>query len=239
MTTSTDRRTRATSKPGSGLRDVVSLRDIASLLECTVSSAEPAVVFSSVARRCVPDLCVKASIAISEAGERTYSISYPLAAAHSPAGIEPGGPASFGDIRANPDIVFTDVHGDASESYSAYEGVLAMQFAHTAPTDAMVGQLIVASATALIHNERLRHTAQIERTRATNLEIGWRTNREIGMAIGIVMKLRRLTEQNAFDLLRRISQDTQRKIRDIALDIVTTGEIDFTSRVSSRSDPHR
>jgi hypothetical protein len=220
MSTSTGGRTRATSEPGSGLRDIVSL------LESTVSSAEPAVVFSSIAYRCVPALCVKASIAISEDGERTYLISYPLEPAHSPAGIESGGAASFRSTRADPDIVFTDVHGDASESYSAYEGVLAMQFARPSPTDAILGQLIVASATALIHNERLSHTAQIERTRANNLEFGWRTNREIGMAIGIVMKLRRLTEQNAFDLLRHISQESQRKIRDIAVDILTTGEID-------------
>ncbi len=219
--------TSATSRPD------VSARDIVALLEATVSSAEPAVVFSSIASLCAPQLCLQASIAIAEADARTYLISYPIEPVHSPARTDSVAAAAFGGIKVNPDIVFTDIHGDATESYTAFDGVLAMRFAHPAPTQALLGQLIVAHATALVQTERLSHTAQIHRTRADNLELGWRTNREIGMAMGILMKLHNLTEQQAFDLLRRISQRSQRKIRDIALDVVTTGAIEAPSRALS------
>ena len=49
------------------------------------------------------------------------------------------------------------------------------------------------------------------------------SNRVIGAAMGVLMAQRRLTEQQAFDVLRQFSQDTQRKLRDVADDVVQTG----------------
>ena len=46
------------------------------------------------------------------------------------------------------------------------------------------------------------------------------SNRRIGMAMGIVMNQRRVDEMHAFDVLRRISQNTNRKLRDIAEDVI-------------------
>ena len=40
------------------------------------------------------------------------------------------------------------------------------------------------------------------------------------MAMGIVMNQRQIDEVHAFDVLRRISQNTNRKLRDIAEDVV-------------------
>jgi curved DNA-binding protein CbpA len=46
------------------------------------------------------------------------------------------------------------------------------------------------------------------------------SNRRIGMAAGIVMNQRQVDEAHAFDLLRRISQNTNHKLRDIAEDVI-------------------
>lgn len=61
--------------------------------------------------------------------------------------------------------------------------------------------------------------------RAENLETALRTNREIGMAIGILMVRYGLTDQAAFDLLRVTSQHEHRKLRDIAAETVYSGEL--------------
>lgn len=49
------------------------------------------------------------------------------------------------------------------------------------------------------------------------------TNRRIGIAIGILMALHQVEEQQAFDLLRIASQRLHRKLRDIAEEVILTG----------------
>jgi GAF domain-containing protein len=61
--------------------------------------------------------------------------------------------------------------------------------------------------------------------RAENLETALRTNREIGMAVGILMVRYGLTDQAAFDLLRVTSQREHRKLREIAAETVYSGEL--------------
>lgn len=60
--------------------------------------------------------------------------------------------------------------------------------------------------------------------RADNLQVALESNRKIGMAIGILMAEHRITEQQAFDLLRTASQRNHVKLRDIADRVVLTGE---------------
>ncbi|MEO7262626.1 MAG: GAF and ANTAR domain-containing protein [Jatrophihabitantaceae bacterium] len=61
--------------------------------------------------------------------------------------------------------------------------------------------------------------------RAENLETALQSNREIGMAVGILMVRYGLTDQAAFDLLRVTSQHEHRKLREIAAETVYSGEI--------------
>jgi AmiR/NasT family two-component response regulator len=46
----------------------------------------------------------------------------------------------------------------------------------------------------------------------------------IGQAKGILMERNRVTADEAFDMLRRASQQVNRKLRDLAEDIASTGE---------------
>lgn len=51
------------------------------------------------------------------------------------------------------------------------------------------------------------------------------TSRQIGTAIGILMDAHKITEEQAFDMLRVTSQHLNRKLRDVARDVTDTGEL--------------
>ena len=71
-----------------------------------------------------------------------------------------------------------------------------------------------------------RATAELlERNRALNLQTALATSRTIGAAIGVLMVIHKITEDQAFDLLRRTSQTTHRKLRDVAERVVETGTL--------------
>lgn len=47
------------------------------------------------------------------------------------------------------------------------------------------------------------------------------SNRRIGMAMGLVMGQLGVADDEAFDALRHISQNTNRKLRDVADEVIT------------------
>jgi ANTAR domain/GAF domain len=65
------------------------------------------------------------------------------------------------------------------------------------------------------------------RERISNLEVALESNREIGVAMGVLMSRQLLTREQAFDLLRMTSQRTHRKLRDVAYHVVETGALDL------------
>jgi hypothetical protein len=67
--------------------------------------------------------------------------------------------------------------------------------------------------------------AMLATDRARNLQRALETNREIGMAIGVLMNQHRLSRAQAFDVLRAASQDSNRKLADIAIEVVDTGTL--------------
>ena len=66
-------------------------------------------------------------------------------------------------------------------------------------------------------------SAQLDRERSANLQRAMQSNRQIGAAIGILMTIHKVTEQQAFQLLSKASQQTNRKLRDIADDVILSG----------------
>ena len=72
---------------------------------------------------------------------------------------------------------------------------------------------------------RLRQELNVAHTRADNLEKALDSNRYIGMAIGILMAREGLTQDGAWERLVTISQASQRKVREVADEIVYTGQI--------------
>ena len=61
--------------------------------------------------------------------------------------------------------------------------------------------------------------------KAANLERALASNRQIGAAMGILMTRLKLTDEQAFDMLRTASQNRHRKLRDIAEEVTITGEL--------------
>jgi hypothetical protein len=77
--------------------------------------------------------------------------------------------------------------------------------------------LATHAALALSGAERLK--------RIENLERALSTNRDIGVAVGILMKGHLTTKDEAFNMLRVASQHTHRNVGDLALDVIETGEL--------------
>lgn len=58
-----------------------------------------------------------------------------------------------------------------------------------------------------------------------HLRAALESNRDIGVAIGILMATKLVTKQEAFDALRITSQHTHRKLHQVALEVAETGEL--------------
>lgn len=69
-----------------------------------------------------------------------------------------------------------------------------------------------------------------ERSKVANLEVALISARRIGTAMGVLMMSRKVTDDEAFELLRKTSQAKGRKLRDIAEDVIMTGTIDYDER---------
>lgn len=68
-------------------------------------------------------------------------------------------------------------------------------------------------------------TAIDQRYRADHLEQALASSRRIGAAMGVLMASLRLTEDQAFDALRTVSQHSHRKLRDVAEEVLLTGQL--------------
>ena len=90
---------------------------------------------------------------------------------------------------------------------------------HAFDDAALRNALVLATQCSLVVS------AHLANDRADHLVRALGSNREIGVAIGILMTRHRITQEQAFGLLRLASQDSNRKVADIAADIVTTGEL--------------
>ncbi|MEO7058724.1 MAG: ANTAR domain-containing protein [Lapillicoccus sp.] len=64
-------------------------------------------------------------------------------------------------------------------------------------------------------------------TEVRNLKAALESNRRIGMAMGIVMKQLGVGPDAAFDALRHLSQNTNRRVADLADDIIYQGSFDL------------
>ncbi|HLS32536.1 MAG TPA: GAF and ANTAR domain-containing protein [Brevibacterium sp.] len=61
--------------------------------------------------------------------------------------------------------------------------------------------------------------------REATMREGYATRQEIGEAVGIIMERRRVTSEQAFDVLKTASMNSNTKLREVARQISQTGEI--------------
>ena len=92
--------------------------------------------------------------------------------------------------------------------------------------------LVLATHGGLLLNTMLAHD------RVRNLQRALESNRQIGVAMGVLMHQHRLTLAQAFDVLRAASQDSNRKLADIAIDVIDTGTLEIRGwPAGEMSDP--
>jgi hypothetical protein len=92
--------------------------------------------------------------------------------------------------------------------------------------DALIIATVLATHTAAVL------VATAARERADNLARALVSNRRIGMAMGVLMSSHKLTDDDAFTLLRIASQNSNRKLTDIAEDVITTGLLELPPTAS-------
>ena len=83
-----------------------------------------------------------------------------------------------------------------------------------------------AIATVLATHGAQTLAAATAREKASQLERALVNSREIGMAIGVLMATHKVTQDNAFALLRVVSQNTNRKVIDLAHEVIDTGTLE-------------
>lgn len=96
--------------------------------------------------------------------------------------------------------------------------------------DQVVADLLVRQVADQVNRERIRLALDRARSEADNLSRALDSNRRIGQAMGVLMASCKLTPAQAFDLLRRASQHTHRKLCDIADEVRLTGTLELTER---------
>jgi len=83
-----------------------------------------------------------------------------------------------------------------------------------------------ATATACLYatHAAIALSAARDRQVCDELQAAVQSNREIGMALGITMATLRVTPQQALDRLRTVSRRSNRRLHEIALDVIETGQ---------------
>ncbi len=74
--------------------------------------------------------------------------------------------------------------------------------------------------------DRLQRDLDSVRRQSEDLQAALESNRRIGMAIGILMATRRLTDEAAFEWLRQASNVRNLKLRVVAEEVIHQGTLD-------------
>jgi hypothetical protein len=83
----------------------------------------------------------------------------------------------------------------------------------------------VATGSIFAAYASMAQLAALHQDQAINLSRAVESNREIGVAMGILMANKRQTQEQAFTDLRIASQHLHRKLRDIATEVIYTGAL--------------
>ena len=82
-----------------------------------------------------------------------------------------------------------------------------------------------ARSSVLVPYAALAVEQELHLTNVTDLELALTSSRQIGMAVGILMARYGTTADGAFAMLRTTSMQQNRKVRDLAVDVIDIGEL--------------
>jgi hypothetical protein len=176
------------------------------------SSTDPDVVFESLVKVGAPLVCEAATATVSRPDGRIYATTWPF-----------GGLTHWSQSGS----IVTDFNAPASDDHAGYHGLVSFRFRVPHDHQPFIVQLLVERAMANVEQARLAELAGSRKATADHLQVALSSNREIGIAVGILMVNHQLTDEQAFDLLSRVSQHLNRKLRVIALEVARTGAIEL------------
>ncbi|MBM9466353.1 ANTAR domain-containing protein [Nakamurella leprariae] len=129
-------------------------------------------------------------------------------------------------------------------------GVRALLVQPLAPTRGVPTMLLLSAAAVGTFTGPVRSAVELaagtvslavvaldQRDQVRHLTLALDSNRQIGAAVGVVMTRRRLTYDQAFEVLLRASRDGNRKLRDVADWVLTTGTLPEPEDDGSRLPP--
>lgn len=91
--------------------------------------------------------------------------------------------------------------------------------------DALEVRADASEARALIDRDmiaELQRDGVLSQAHAAEMDRALKSSRTIGAAIGLIMGSRNLSENEAFEVLRTASQNSNRKLRELAADLVAS-----------------
>jgi len=92
---------------------------------------------------------------------------------------------------------------------------------------AVFDRCAIAIGTLLARHSATTIAVQHQRDQAIHLAHALESSREIGIALGILMNEHKIPRTQAFDLLKTQSQNSNRKLRDVASSVVETGTLSW------------
>ncbi|WP_375483513.1 ANTAR domain-containing protein [uncultured Jatrophihabitans sp.] len=205
-----------------------------------VTSAEPRVVFTSLAASTVPGFCDECSVSLVDsdaagAAARFHLSLPPLAAgsggvdrvtARAAAQSAHVVRVGFAFIAATRNAEITSDTAASAAPVVQGEVVFVWNRRPATRVDRVAAEALVGQAVQLVEQQRSEQAAASASSAVVNLTAALKSSRQIGMAMGILMSLLQITQDEAFEALRLASQRANRKLRDVATDVVETGWLD-------------
>jgi FCD domain/ANTAR domain len=178
-------------------------------------SDDPVVTFARLARACVPAFADACEVELSDGQESLSRVRHPVGQA--------GGPDRAEAQAARPRrILLTPFRVASRTGYPSCAGVVTHWWAGRAPTegDAVIADLMVKHAIALVDRQRLTAAVAQAEDRAANLAIEAISGRIVSLATGIVMHQRGLSQDDAEDVLRRAATAAGSSLPAVAVSVV-------------------
>jgi hypothetical protein len=199
-------------------------------------SDDPAVTFARLARACVPAFADACQVELGDGKDPLLRVRHPASPTDGP------GPAAAQPAGSNLHRVLVTPFRVASRTgYPSYAGVVTHWWASRAPaeSDAAIADLMVKHAIALVDRERLLAAVAQAEERAANLALETISGRVIGLATGIVMHQRGLSQDDAEDVLRTAAAITGSSLSAAAVSVVHSGSLASSPACDSQHVPVR
>jgi hypothetical protein len=178
-------------------------------------SDDPVVTFAHLARACVPAFADACEVELSDGQESLFRVRHPVGQADGPDRAE-------AQVAGPRRILLTPFRAASRTGYPSYAGVVTYWWACRAPTegDAVIADLMVKHAIALVDRQRLMAAVAQAEDRAANLAIEAISGRVVSLATGVIMHQRGLSQDDAEDVLRRAATTAGGSLPAVAVSVV-------------------